>query len=277
MNIKHTFILLVLTTFTYGQESALFDRSFHYRTDDNKSKNKREYIVKDSLIEIKDFKNNRLYRTAEFYGFKDLKNLDEFIWYNSNRQYDKSPDLKLTNRKGIVKYLNKDGKTTSELLYIEDKTKFIQLWNKDKSYLINGTGKFERNYVKNNEKQVRIFKDSIETEGYIVRELKKDTIYYITDTKSYPKTGLKRFYKDLASRINYPKFSKYIGMDKKIKIEFVVDENGNLTDFVPINKKSLNFEKKAIKQLKKMPKWIPATINGKRVKTRFRIPLTFKH
>lgn len=68
-----------------------------------------------------------------------------------------------------------------------------------------------------------------------------------------------------------------MGVGKKITIQFTVDENGRLGDFTPLNAKSLSFEKKAIKKLEKAPKWIPATINGKNVKTRFRIPLTFRH
>jgi protein TonB len=274
---KYTLTLLLLSTFAYGQESAFFDRSFHNRTDDLKSKNKREYIINDSIILIKDYNKNGLFRTGKFYGFTDLKNLDEYIWYNSNRQYDKSSDLIINDRKGTVTYFNKEGKPTSEQLYIEDKTKHIQLWNNNKPYLTNGTGKYVCNSDKKNEKLVRVFKDSLETDGYIVRELKTDTIYYKTDTKAYPKNGLKPFYRDLAKNIQYPGFAKLLGIDKKITVEFVVDENGKLTDFEPLNSKSLNFEKKAIRKFEKMPKWIPATLNGRNVKTRFRIPLTFKH
>lgn len=143
--------------------------------------------------------------------------------------------------------------------------------------MIDGSGKYQCNSDKKNEKLVRIFKDSVEIEGYIVRELKNDTIYYKTDTKAYPKNGLKSFYRDLAENIQYPGFSKLLGIEKRITVEFIVDENGKLTDFEPLNNRSLNFEKKAIEKLEKMPKWTPATLNGKNVKTRFRIPLTFKH
>ncbi len=275
---KQIIILLLLNSFfSYSQESAIFDRSFHYRTDDSKSQNKREYLVKDSLIEIKDYNKNGLFRTGKFYGFTDLKNLDEFIWFNSNRQYDKNPKLKVKDRSGIVKYYNKKKEPTSEQFFIENVTKHIQIWNNNIPYLINGTGKYQCNADKKNEKLVRIFKDSLETDGYIVRELKKDTIYYKTDTKAYPKSGMKSFYKELAKNIQYPGFAKLLGIDKKITVEFVVDENGKLTDFEPLNNRSLSFEKKAIKKLERMPKWIPATIKGKNVKTRFRIPLTFKH
>lgn len=276
MYLRLTYILLLLTSVLFGQDSVFFDRSFHHRTDDNKSENRREYLIKDSVIETKDYNKNGLFRIGTFYGFTDIENLDEFIWYNSNYQYDRSKKLITNNRKGNIKYLTKDGETTLEQLYIEDKVKYIQLWSKGKPYLTNGTGKFERISVKEKEKFVRTFKDSVEVASYFLRELQNDTIFSITDTKAYPKKGLKHFYQDLADNINYPKFSHLLGIDKKITIQFVVDENGKLTDFIPLNNKSLNFEKKAIKKLEKMPKWIPATINGKNVKTRFVIPLTFE-
>ena len=261
---------------TYGQETAMFDRSFHKKTDDPRSKNKREYTVTDSLITVKDYKKSRLYRTGEFYGFTDLENLDEFIWYNSNDQYDRNPNLRVTNRKGYVKYYNIKGNVTKEILYDEDKTKYLQVWYDSIPYLVEGTGKIELEFKSVNEKLVRIFKDSTETEGYLIRTLKKDTIHIKTDTDAYPKTGLRPFYQDLAENVKYPGFAQLLGIDKRITIEFIVDENGNLTDFKPLNKESLNFEKKAIRKLERMPKWIPATFNGKNVKTRFRIPLTFK-
>lgn len=269
--------LLFLSTSLLSQKTVFLDRSFHKRTSEKYSDNKREYFVKDSVIEINDYNKNGLFRTGVFYGFSELKNLDEFIWYNSNRQYDRSPELVLKNRSGVIKYYNKNGEPTAQQQYIEDKVKHIQIWNNSKSYLVNGSGKYECDSDKVNEKLVRIFKDSIETSSYVVRELKKDTIYYKTDKQAYPKNGLKAFYKDIAKKVQYPGFANLMGINKKITVEFVVDKDGKLTDFVALNNKSLNFEKKAIKKLEKMPSWIPAFLNGKNVKTRFRIPLTFRH
>ena len=71
------------------------------------------------------FKKKCVNNCRKSYGFTDLGNLDEFIWYNSNSQYDRNPKLKTKNRKGIVKYFNKDGKQTSEQLFIERTQYFI--------------------------------------------------------------------------------------------------------------------------------------------------------
>lgn len=269
--------MVIFSAKSHSQEIAYFNRNFHERIDQNDNGYKREYYIKDSIIEIKDFTKHGLFRIGQFSGFTDLKNLDEFIWFNSNNQYYRSPKLKLENRRGVVKYYNSKGEQTFEQVFFEDTVKFIQIWNKEIPFLTNGSGKYECNFEEVNEKQVRIFKDSIEIENYIIRTEKSDTIYFKTDTKAYPETGLNSFYEYLASNIDYPQFANFLGVGKKITIQFTVDENGNLRDFVPINNKSLGFEKKAIKKLEKAPKWIPATVNGRNVKTRFRIPLTFRH
>ena len=84
MKFKIVFILILFTSISLAQETIYFDRAFHKRTFDPDSENKRIYFVIDSLIEVKDYKSDRLYRTGKFYGFKNLKNLDEFIWYHYN-------------------------------------------------------------------------------------------------------------------------------------------------------------------------------------------------
>lgn len=273
------FILLLVATInkSYSQETVHFDRVFHYRTDDPKSTNKREYITTDSIIEIKDYNKHGLFRTGKFYGFTNLYNLEEFIYFNTTNQYDRNPKLKTENREGTVTYYNKDGHKMSEQFLVGEQTKQIQLWNNQKPFLTNGSGTFKCDSEKKNEKIVRIYKDSLEIEGFIVRESRNDTIYIKKDTKAYPKSGLQSFYQQIAKNFKYPSFAQLLGIDKKITISFVVDENGKLTDFEPLNSTSLNFEKKAIRRLEKLPKWNPATRNGKGVKTKFQIPLTFKH
>ncbi len=278
MRLIHTIIFFFLTShfFLYSQETAFFDRNFHHRIEVNENENRREYLETDNSIEIKDYNKYGLFRTGKFEGFTDLKNLDEFIWYNSNRQYDKSPSLKLSGRKGTVTYFDRNGDQTYEQLYYEDNVRYIQIWDSGQSYLKNGTGIYGHYNSDKDERMVRVFEDSLEIETYIVRNQKNDTIYYKTDTRAYPAYGLNTFYQDLASNIDYPKFADLLGLEKKITIQFTVNERGELTDFVPLNNKGLGFEKKAIKKLEKMPKWIPASRNGKNVKTRFQIPLTFQ-
>ena len=107
------YFLLLSTFFSYSQKISFFDRTFHNKTD-LKSNNKRQYIITDSVISIEDFNKYGLYRKGRFYGFKSTDNLDEFIWYNSNRQYTKKKNLIIKNRYGFVNFYNRKGTLTSE-------------------------------------------------------------------------------------------------------------------------------------------------------------------
>lgn len=158
--ISYILLVIIFSAKSYSQEVAFFNRNFHERIDQNDNGNKREYNTKDSIIVIKDFNKNGLFRTGEFTGFTDLKNLDEFIWFNSNNQYYRSPKLKFKNREGVVKYYDQRGRQTFEQLFFEDSVKFIQIWNQEGPILTNGSGKYECNYEELEEKQIRIFKDS---------------------------------------------------------------------------------------------------------------------
>ncbi len=267
--------ICLISNLTFGQKTAYFDRTFHDKNNDSKRNNRRVYMVKDSIIEIKDYKKTKLYRVGAFYGFSDLDNLDEYIYFLSNRDVDRSPKLITDNREGVIKYWFNN--LEIEQLWIEEKVLYRQVWCDGKEMLNKGTGKFENKSSWYKETGVTVIKDSVQVEGYIVRERKKDTIYSLLDTKAYPKEGVEQFYNQLAETIDYGKLSKKLEIEKdKIWLRFVVDKNGQLTDFFALNNKGFKFSKKNIKKLESMPKWKPATFNGKNVKMRFFIPFTFQ-
>lgn len=275
---KIAVIITFLITKVSAQENVkFFDRNFHNEIDKSISVNKRIYTYKDSLIEIKDFKENKLDKTGKFYGFTDLKNLDEFIWYYSNYMYN-DVVLDFGNKCGFVENYKKNGKDIhSKMMYKNNQIKIIQIWkDKQTPILINGTGKYEKYYSDSKENYIRIIKDSIETESYIVREIEKDTLYNKVDIQAKPQKSLKEFHAELTTFLDYPTLAEFLGVSKKITIYFVVNEKGELSDFRTKKVKSFNFENKTIEKLKMLPNWYPAILNGKPVKTQFALPITFK-
>jgi periplasmic protein TonB len=60
-------------------------------------------------------------------------------------------------------------------------------------------------------------------------------------------------------------------------VMFVVDENGKVTDAHTMgNKLGDGLDEEAIRVVSMMPKWTPGTVNGKPVKVRLDLPVTFK-
>jgi hypothetical protein len=268
-------IIFLICNQIFGQKIAYFDRTFHFKNNNSKSNNRREYTVKDSTIEIKDYKKTKLFRVGIFYGFSNLDNLDEYIYFLSNDNVDRNPKLITENRAGVVKYWFNN--LIIEQLWVEENVFYRQVWSDGKEMLINGTGKYENKSPIYKDIGVGIIKDSVIVEEYIVREQKKDTIYSKIDTQAYPIKGIEHFYNQIAKTIDCEKLSRIIEIEKtKIWINFVVDKEGQLTDFFVYNEKKFKFSKKDLKKLESISKWQPATFNGKTVKTRFSIPLIFQ-
>jgi beta-lactamase regulating signal transducer with metallopeptidase domain len=61
-----------------------------------------------------------------------------------------------------------------------------------------------------------------------------------------------------------------------VYIKFVVDENGYISDVIPLTKHGYGMEEKVIEIIKKGPKWVPAVQNGKNVKAYRKQPVTFE-
>ena len=109
-----------------------------------------------------------------------------------------------------------------------------------------------------------------------------------TDEKIYdtPETmpeyvgGMDAMIKYLQENITVPE--KYMDMDTKatyrVMVKFVVDKDGSITEVETVkpepSKKDLNDE--AVRVVKGMPKWKPGTQDGKPVRVRYILPVTYK-
>lgn len=61
----------------------------------------------------------------------------------------------------------------------------------------------------------------------------------------------------------------------KIFVEFLVDENGTVSDIKPLTNHGYGMEKEVIKLISKGPKWVPAQLNGNPVRAYRKQPVTF--
>ncbi len=66
------------------------------------------------------------------------------------------------------------------------------------------------------------------------------------------------------------------GTNIKMRLSFIVDENGKVSDITVTKGASPVLDEEAIRVLAKMPPWKPGTMRGKPVKVRFVIPINIK-
>jgi protein TonB len=60
-----------------------------------------------------------------------------------------------------------------------------------------------------------------------------------------------------------------------VVVQFVIDENGSISDVVAVNNPGYGLAEEAVRIIKAGPRWIPAEQNGKKVKYRHSQPITF--
>lgn len=82
----------------------------------------------------------------------------------------------------------------------------------------------------------------------------------------------------LAENIRYPEVMKEMEYSGKCYLSFVVNDDGKISDIV-IRRGAPDCpecDQEALRLIKNMPDWIPATVDGKPVNSRFNLPLSFR-
>ena len=88
--------------------------------------------------------------------------------------------------------------------------------------------------------------------------------------------GINKFYAYVAKNVKYPPMAAENNIQGKVFLSFVVEKNGELTDIQLAGKKlGGGTDEEAIRVLKSSPKWTPGIQNGKPVRVKYNIPISF--
>lgn len=82
--------------------------------------------------------------------------------------------------------------------------------------------------------------------------------------------------KFIAQNIRYPKEDIKNQTEGRVFTQFVVNEDGSLSDIHIVRSVSPTIDAEAIRLVQAMPKWKPGKQNGRAVKTYYTLPLSFK-
>ncbi|MCW3120236.1 MAG: energy transducer TonB [Chitinophagaceae bacterium] len=81
----------------------------------------------------------------------------------------------------------------------------------------------------------------------------------------------------IASKIVYPDQAVENNAEGTVRVQFVVDEHGAISDVQTVgNKIGYGLEEEAVNVVSKLPNWTPGKVKGKNVKTRLSVPITYK-
>ncbi|WP_341224521.1 TonB family protein [uncultured Arcticibacterium sp.] len=88
--------------------------------------------------------------------------------------------------------------------------------------------------------------------------------------------GLKKMYKWLGRNLNYPRNATVNGVEGKVIVTFIVEKDGSISDVKVLKGIGFGCDEEAERVIKKMPKWKAGIQNGKPVRVRYTIPLSFQ-
>jgi protein TonB len=87
--------------------------------------------------------------------------------------------------------------------------------------------------------------------------------------------GMDKFYAYLRKSVKYPPMAAERNTQGKVFLSFVVEKNGELTDIKVDRALGDGTDEEAIRVLKASPRWTPGIQNGRAVRVKYNIPITF--
>ncbi|UKN00415.1 energy transducer TonB [Paracrocinitomix mangrovi] len=88
--------------------------------------------------------------------------------------------------------------------------------------------------------------------------------------------GLEAMSKWLQKEIDYPQDMIDMGLSDLVYVQFVVNEDGSISNVEVVKSQYEAFAKEGKRVVKKMPKWKPGEQAGKPVRVRFTLPINFQ-
>lgn len=101
-------------------------------------------------------------------------------------------------------------------------------------------------------------------------------LYEVVDKMPEFPGGIEAMWKFINANLQYPVEVQKRGIQGKVIIQFIIDENGSTTQPDVIRSVDPLLDKEAIRIVKLMPKWKPGMLEGKPVEVKYTIPITFK-
>ncbi len=117
--------------------------------------------------------------------------------------------------------------------------------------------------------------EEMEIEFTEIEEEIADEIFAIVEQNPKPIGGYEAFYAYIFKNIKYPRIALASSVEGKVFVQFVVNKNGELTDFEVVKGVGFGCDEEAVRVLQSAPNWIPGKQRGKPVKVRIVIPIKF--
>ena len=106
--------------------------------------------------------------------------------------------------------------------------------------------------------------------------LSNDTVYETVDVYPEFPGGMESLIKYFNEGIKYPEEAMKNNEQDKLFMEIVVNQQGQVEDIVSLKDSKPYFVDEAKRLIRQMPRWKAGELNGKKVKVKLVLPISFK-
>lgn len=97
----------------------------------------------------------------------------------------------------------------------------------------------------------------------------------IEDMPEFP-GGKQKLFEYLMENTHYPEIAEKNGVQGRVVVTFMVEEDGSIGETKIAKSVDPSLDEEAVRVVKSMPKWKPAILNDKPIRTKYTIPITFR-
>lgn len=103
-----------------------------------------------------------------------------------------------------------------------------------------------------------------------------EKVYQVVGQQPNFPGGKEELFKYLAYNMIYPADAAKNKVEGRVLVTFVVEHDGSISNVNVANSVYPSLDKESIRVVSGMPKWIPGKANGKTIRVKYTIPITFR-
>lgn len=88
--------------------------------------------------------------------------------------------------------------------------------------------------------------------------------------------GMEALFKYMAENMKYPEDAKKQQVEGRVLVQFIVETDGSVSNTEVLMRVFPSLDAEAVRVISGMPKWIPGKQNGKVVRVKYTIPVSFR-
>ena len=104
----------------------------------------------------------------------------------------------------------------------------------------------------------------------------KEEVYDVVEIVPIPSGGMAGWSAYLSANLGYPTTARRKGIEGTVIVAFVVNTDGTVSDFELLRGIGGGCDEEALRIVKNSPKWTPGIQDGKVVRTRMKLPISFR-